>query len=138
MELWDWLNKVATVSAERTVMTTLSSLLKLRVTSDESITQFSVHAIRLRDKLTLGGSTMDDKTLLGVILHGLPTEMSQVRNYVTNQNMNLITALDYLQRAEDLSNTYEDKQHSALVTVEGSGNYRDGSEKKGREWKHRE
>ena len=75
-------------------------------------------AIRLHEKLTLGGGTMHDKTLLGVILHGLPTEMSQVRNDVINQNMDLLTALDYLQRAEDLSNTYEDKQHSALVTYQ--------------------
>ena len=43
-ELWGWLNKVASVSAERTVMTTLSALLKLRVTSDESITEFSVRS----------------------------------------------------------------------------------------------
>ena len=95
-ELWDWLNKVVTVAAERKNMTTLSSLLKLRITSDESVTQFSVRAIRLREKLTLGGGTMDDKTLLGVILHGLPTGMAQVRNDVTNQNMDLLTALDYL------------------------------------------
>ena len=119
-ELWDWLNKVATVSAERTLMTTLTSLLNLKVTSDDSIIEFSVHAIRLREKLVLGGGTMDDKTLLGIILHGLPADMAKVRNDVNDQLMDLHTALAYLQRAEDYANTYETKHHSALVAHQRS------------------
>ena len=43
---------------------------------------------------------MDDKTLLGIILHGLPAELSQVRNDVNNQSMDLHTALAYLQRRQ--------------------------------------
>ena len=84
-----------------------------------AFSEFSVRAIHLREKLVLGG-TMDEKNLLGIILHGLPAELSQVRNDVDDQRMDLHSALAYLQRAEDLANTYDNKQHSALITYQRS------------------
>ena len=59
---------------------------------------------------------MDDKTLLGIMLHGLPKELAEARNDVNTQQMDLRTALAYMERAEDLANTYGEQQHRVCQT----------------------
>ena len=118
--LWDWLKSSACETAKSNRFLNLDALLSVKARDDESVTKFSVRAMELRQKVALGGGTVDDETVLTSILRGLPDRLHAAKDDVTNRNMSLSTAIIYLQRAETSANTYGvgRNDHSALVAYD--------------------
>lgn len=126
--LYTWLNKTAALSAKQHKQRNISLLLSMRARSDESVTQFSVRAIDLRDKVILGGGTVDDDTLLSAILRGLPPRLAAAKDDVNNRDMELHEALAYLQRAETLADISDcTPDHSAMVVHQRQSGTASGS-----------
>ena len=113
------INGTAAVTAKQNRDLHMEALLGICAHIDESVTQFSVVFMKLREKVIIGGGAMDDATLLWLIIRRLPVRLSAARDDVNKRDMDLHTAMAYLHRAGNLAviaNGATD--HSAMVSYQ--------------------
>lgn len=87
--------------------------------SVEAVSQFSVYAMAFREKVLMRRDTMEDDTLLSLIIRGLPVRLSAARDDDHDRDMDLHTAMAYVQRAESLAVIADGTTgHSAIVSYQ--------------------
>ena len=108
-DLWKCLEETAVESAKDHLFSRMNALFGLRSMSDETVTQFTMRALSLRELVVLGGQHVDDATLVMLIAHGVPERLNVARNEVLYKRMALFEAMDCLQRAQNFANHVDGK-----------------------------
>ena len=101
-KLWSWPHNTSAGTAKQSRVLHMKLLLNVCSHSVESVTRFSVRAMSMSEKVIMGGGAMDDETLLTLIT-GLPARLSAARDDVKNRDMDMPTAMAYLQRVQNLA-----------------------------------
>ena len=107
------MNDTAASIAKQNCQLNLDALLGVRANNDEAFLRSGNDALREGNH---GGGNMDDETPLSVLQRGLPAILTSAREDVITRDIDLSTAMLYLQRAENLAMLADGStDHPAMV-----------------------